>query len=65
MAIHTELPIHKLAYDLLGLTIDLVKNMPREVKPVPTAISVCSDKPQKVITTARGWRTWYCAAGIR
>lgn len=34
MAIHSELTIHKTAYDLLGLTIDLVKNMPRDVKPV-------------------------------
>ncbi len=34
MALHTELPIHKVAYDLAGLAIDLVKNMPREVKVV-------------------------------
>jgi len=34
VAIHTELQIHKAAYDLLGMTIDLVKNMPRDVKPV-------------------------------
>lgn len=27
MAIHSELTIHKTAYDLLGLTIDLVRNM--------------------------------------
>lgn len=32
MAIHTELPIYKVAYDLLGVVIALVKNMPREVK---------------------------------
>jgi hypothetical protein len=32
MALHTELPIHKLAYDLLGLAVDLVRNMPRDVK---------------------------------
>lgn len=32
MAIHTELPIYKVAYDLLGVVIELVKNMPREVK---------------------------------
>jgi hypothetical protein len=32
MAIHTELPIYKVAYDLLGVVIKLVKNMPREVK---------------------------------
>jgi hypothetical protein len=30
--IHTELPIYKVAYDLLGVVIQLVKNMPREVK---------------------------------
>ena len=34
MALHTELPIHKVAYDLAGLTVDLVKNMPREIKAV-------------------------------
>lgn len=34
MAIHSDLPIHKIAYDLLGVTIDLVKNMPRDIKPV-------------------------------
>jgi len=34
MALHTELPIHKVAYDLAGLAIDLIKNMPREVKAV-------------------------------
>ena len=32
MAIHTELPIYKVAYDLLGLVVQLVKNMPREFK---------------------------------
>jgi hypothetical protein len=32
MAIHTTLPIYKLAYDLLGLAADLVKNMPRDFK---------------------------------
>ena len=32
MAIHTELPIYKLAYDLLGIAADLVKNMPRDFK---------------------------------
>lgn len=33
MAIHTDLEIHKVAYDLLGLVVDdLVRNMPRDVK---------------------------------
>lgn len=32
MAIHTELPIYKVAYDLLGNVVELVKQMPREVK---------------------------------
>jgi hypothetical protein len=32
MALHTELPIYKVAYDLLGLAIDLTRNIPREVK---------------------------------
>ncbi len=32
MAIHTELPIYKVAYDLLGVVVQLVKNMPREFK---------------------------------
>lgn len=32
MAIHTELPIYKVAYDLLGVVVNLVKNMPRDFK---------------------------------
>src|SRR5438132_11130394 len=32
MALHTQLPIHKLCYDLLGLAVDLVRNMPRDIK---------------------------------
>jgi hypothetical protein len=32
MALHTHLPIHKLAYDLLGLAVDLIRNMPRDIK---------------------------------
>ena len=32
MAIHTHLPIYKMAYDLLGVAADLVKNMPRDFK---------------------------------
>ena len=28
MAIHTNLPIYKVAYDLLDAVTDLVKNMP-------------------------------------
>lgn len=32
MAIHTTLQIYGTAYDLLGLAIDAVKNMPRDVK---------------------------------
>ncbi|MGV7210460.1 four helix bundle protein [Oxalobacteraceae bacterium A2-2] len=32
MTIHTQLPIYKVAYDLLGLAADLVKNMPRDFK---------------------------------
>lgn len=32
MAIHTQLPIYKLAYDLLGLASDLTRNMPRDFK---------------------------------
>lgn len=34
MAMHTELPIHKAGEDLLGLTIDLIRNIPRDVKQV-------------------------------
>jgi hypothetical protein len=29
MALHTELPIHKVAYDLLDAITDIAKNMPR------------------------------------
>jgi hypothetical protein len=32
MAIHTELPIYKVAYDLLDAITDLAKNMPRDFK---------------------------------
>jgi hypothetical protein len=32
MAIHTNLPIYKVAYDLLDAVTDMVKNMPREFK---------------------------------
>lgn len=32
MAIHTELPIYKVAYDLLGVVVQIVKNMPRDFK---------------------------------
>lgn len=34
MALHTELPIFARAYELLSLTIDVVGNMPRNIKPV-------------------------------
>lgn len=32
MALHSDLPIYKVAYDLLGVVAQLVKNMPREFK---------------------------------
>ena len=32
MALHTNLPIYKVAYDLLNVITDLVKNMPRDFK---------------------------------
>jgi hypothetical protein len=32
MALHTQLPIYKLAYDLLTNTSGLIKNLPREYK---------------------------------
>lgn len=32
MALHDQLPIHKDAYDLLGVVVELVRNMPREFK---------------------------------
>lgn len=32
MTIHTQLPIYKVAYDLLDVVTDLVKNMPRNFK---------------------------------
>jgi hypothetical protein len=32
MAIHTELAIHKAAYDLFDVIVDLIKNMPRDFK---------------------------------
>lgn len=33
MALHTDLPIYKVAYDLLGLIVHAVRNMPRDMKP--------------------------------
>ena len=32
MALHSELPIYKVAYDLLGLIVQIARNMPRDVK---------------------------------
>lgn len=32
MALHTQLPIYKVAYDLLDVATDLVRNMPRDYK---------------------------------
>ena len=32
MAIHTQLPIYKAAYDLLDAATDMTKNMPRDFK---------------------------------
>jgi hypothetical protein len=32
MALHTQLPIYKAAYDLLDIVTDLAKNMPRDFK---------------------------------
>ena len=32
MALHTQLPIYKVAYDLLDAITDLAKNMPRDFK---------------------------------
>jgi hypothetical protein len=34
MAIHTKLPIYKVAYDLLSVAVDYVQNMPRDFKAV-------------------------------
>jgi hypothetical protein len=32
MALHTQLPIYKVAYDLFNFVLDLAKNMPRDFK---------------------------------
>lgn len=32
MALHTTLPIYKVAYDLLSVAVDYVQNMPRQFK---------------------------------
>jgi hypothetical protein len=34
MALHTELQIHKGAEELLGITLNLVRNIPRDLKQV-------------------------------
>lgn len=32
MALHHELPIYKTAFDLLGVAVDLTRNLPRDLK---------------------------------
>lgn len=32
MAIHTELPVYRLANDLLGIAVDLTRNFPRNIR---------------------------------
>src|SRR5258708_103200 len=32
MALHSQLPIYKATYDLLSVTVDIAKNMPRDFK---------------------------------
>jgi hypothetical protein len=32
MGLHTNLPIFKVSYDLIGVVVDAAKNMPRDVK---------------------------------
>lgn len=32
MALHKDLPVYKLSYDLLSLSTDLVRNLPRDIK---------------------------------
>lgn len=32
MALHTHLPLYKLTYDLLGMSVDLVRQFPRDIK---------------------------------
>lgn len=34
MALHTTLPIYKVAYDLVGVAVDYARGMPRDVKRV-------------------------------
>lgn len=34
MAIHSQLSIYKTTYDLLSMAVDLIRNMPRDVKQV-------------------------------
>lgn len=34
MALHTKLPIYKVAYDLVGVAVDYVRSMPRDIKSV-------------------------------
>jgi hypothetical protein len=39
MALHSQLPIYKVAYELLALSIAMARNMPRDVKqPVGSAL---------------------------
>jgi hypothetical protein len=48
MALHTQLPIYKAAYDLLDVITDLAKNMPRDFK--ASIGGVLRDEVVKIVT---------------
>ena len=52
MALHTTLPIYKMAYDLLRVVTELVKNMPRDFKQA-VGVKISSESVEIVILVFR------------
>ena len=49
MALHTQLPIYKVAYDLLSVAVDYVRNMPRPI------ISLDDGREIRIQNAVRPW----------
>ena len=57
MALHTDLEIHKVAEELLGLSLDLVRNIPRDLKQVVGA-KIRDECLQVLVLIGRANMTW-------
>lgn len=44
MAMHTDLPIHKVAFDLLSLATDVTRNTPRDFTAIVLTSTPSSDR---------------------